>query len=258
MCRGAGSAGPTRPCWVSKAAAPPGQPDHAWWRRGTWRRSRPSRVRKHPSITPSVTEGECLPRSLLVRSRPRLRGGEPRGCCGHLRNTPSVPRPARGVRYRLLGTSRGGPRRRLSGIGRSRRGPRPPRCGRGQHRGLRAARSRALNGYEWAHTLLARDAPGDRQQATEWPKIPWPTAASRATRRSLRRPRSCWRGSADFLERPGEGSSGPGRRDPAYQTGRAVSPVASAKPDRSTYRSSWVAQDQRTRAEHDISTLAPR
>src|SRR5207248_1656479 len=30
-----------------------------------------------------------------------------------------------------------------------------------------AARSRALNGYEWAHTLLARDAPGDRQQATD-------------------------------------------------------------------------------------------
>jgi class 3 adenylate cyclase len=30
-----------------------------------------------------------------------------------------------------------------------------------------AARARALNGYQWARTLLARDAPGDRQRATE-------------------------------------------------------------------------------------------
>jgi class 3 adenylate cyclase len=30
-----------------------------------------------------------------------------------------------------------------------------------------AARARALNGYQWARTLLARDAPGDRQRALE-------------------------------------------------------------------------------------------
>ncbi len=30
-----------------------------------------------------------------------------------------------------------------------------------------AARARALNGYQWAVTLLARDAPGDRQQAAD-------------------------------------------------------------------------------------------
>lgn len=28
-----------------------------------------------------------------------------------------------------------------------------------------AARARALNGYQWARTLLARDAPGNRQRA---------------------------------------------------------------------------------------------
>jgi hypothetical protein len=30
-----------------------------------------------------------------------------------------------------------------------------------------AARARALNGYQWARTFIARDAPGDRQRATE-------------------------------------------------------------------------------------------
>jgi class 3 adenylate cyclase len=46
-----------------------------------------------------------------------------------------------------------------------------------------AARARALNGYQWAVTLLARDAPGDRRRARCWRRL-WPTAGPRATRPS--------------------------------------------------------------------------
>ena len=47
--------------------------------------------------------------------------------------------------------------------------------------GCGAARAGALNGYQWARTLLARGATGDRERASGWPRRPWATAAPRAT-----------------------------------------------------------------------------